>query len=104
MLLIHITYEIVTEDSAVDGEAAERGFEVENAQYSFRELVEALRDKFTNESSSKSGCITDWFTTESEIDLHTGDYSSESIHYSRDNPARKEKYWLKAITAAKRWK
>ena len=30
----------------------------------------------------------------------TGEYRSESIHFSPDNPSRKAKYWVKAMQLA----
>ena len=102
MILVNITYQIVTPESAEHGEAAESGFLAHNEKYSFRELVEALRYKFTNASCSPCiGNVYNWFSTDANTDsLHIGSEYTEAFHYSRDNPARKEKYWAKAIKAS----
>jgi hypothetical protein len=50
MILVNITYQVVTPESAEHGEDAESGFVTENAEYGFRELVKRLREEFTNPS------------------------------------------------------
>lgn len=100
-ILVNITYEIVTEESAENGEAEESGFLAENSEYTFRELVDALREKFTNASCrSVSADVNTWFTREPDTDMYSGDVETESIHYSRDNPPKNAKYWEWAIRAA----
>jgi hypothetical protein len=100
-ILVNITFEIVTEESAENGETAESGFLAENSEYTFRELVETLRDKFTNASCwPVSASVNTWFTNDPDTDFRTRDVETESIHYSRDNPPKNAKYWEKAIRAA----
>lgn len=102
-ILINKTYSVVTEESAEYGDYAEQGFEFENSPYEFRELVRLLRDY----SESSVYPLTDadinetvWFTSEPDIDFRTGEETTYSVHFSRDNPARNAKYWLKAARAA----
>lgn len=100
-ILVNITYEIVTEESAENGEAEESGFLAENSEYTFRELVDALREKFTNASCwPVSANVNTWFASEPDTDFRTGEVQTESIHYSRANPPKNAKYWKWAIRAA----
>ncbi len=100
-ILVNITYEIVTPESAENGEAEERGFSAENAEYEFRELVRALREKFTNPSNYPIRAdVNTWFTSDTDTDYLTGEEETESIHYSRDNAPKNAKYWEWAIRAA----
>ena len=101
MILIDKTYEVVTEESAEDGEVADAGFSAEKEPVSFRELVDMLKSEFIHASQSPVSRSTHvWFTSESEQDYMTGEYRSESIHFSRENPSRKAKYWVKAMQCA----
>jgi len=101
MLLIDKTFEVVTEESASEGEVEDAGFSAINESYTFRELVLLLKSIYIHPSQSpvtRSSRI--WFTSEAEQDYMTGEYRSESIHYSADNPSRKAKYWVKAMQCA----
>lgn len=101
MILIDKTYEVVTEESAEYGEVADSGFAAENEPVSFRELVDMIRGEFIHASQSPVSRSTHvWFTSESQQDYMTGEYRSESIHFSRENPTRKAKYWIKAMQYA----
>jgi hypothetical protein len=101
MLLIDKTFEIVTHESADHGEIEDGGFSSINEPITFRELVTALKRDFIHASQSPVTRSTRvWFTTESEQDYRTGEYRNESIHFSPSNPARKVKYWIKAMQAA----
>ena len=101
MILISKTYTIVTEESAQGGESSDSGFVFENGEYTFKELVSMFEDEFTNCSCvPASGNINEWFTSDSEMDMFSGEYEHESIHYSRDNLPRSEKYWKKAMLFA----
>jgi sugar-specific transcriptional regulator TrmB len=101
MILIDKTFETVTYESAEDGEAEDSGFSAINEQVSFRELVEMMRREYIHSSSSPvQKSIRDWFTNEAEQDYRTGEYRSESIHFSSDNHQRKAKYWIKAMACA----
>lgn len=95
MILVSKTYEIVTEESAANGEAAESGFVFEDGVYTFRELVTMMQDY-----SESSGGHIPWFTSYPEQNYRTGEWESESIHFSRNNPSKNLKYWLWAAKAA----
>ena len=101
MLLVDKTFEVVTHDSAENGEVEDAGFSAVGESYTFRELVSLLKSIYIHPSQSpvtRSSRI--WFTSEAEQDYMTGEYRSESIHYSADNPNRKAKYWIKAMRCA----
>lgn len=101
MILIDKTFEIVTHESANHGEIEDGGFSGINEPMTFRELVDALKREFVHASQSPVTRSTRvWFTSEPEQDYQTGEYRSDSIHYSPSNPARKAKYWIKAMEAA----
>jgi hypothetical protein len=101
MILINRTYAILTEESVQDGDIAESGFLAKNESVTFRELVGLMESHYMPSSMpiQASGYIT-WFSSEPDQDFETGDYESTAIHYSRDNPDRKLKYWLKAAKCA----
>jgi len=66
----------------------------------FRELVNLMRQHGQCSCSPASGSTWEWFSSESEPDYRTGESSTDSMHYSHDNPARNAKYWVKAMRAA----
>jgi hypothetical protein len=100
-ILVDITYEVVTEESAECGEADETGFELQDDPCTFRELVELLRGH--REPSSwpmREAGPRDWFTSDMEQDYRTGEHRRTSVHLSRANGSRALKYWNKAARAA----
>ena len=99
MLLINTTYEIITPESAEDGDVAENGFLSENEPVTFRELVERL----TAGEPSCSPCDGDtrtWVTHYGSQNPADGSYENESVHFANTNPARKAKYWARALALA----
>ena len=96
MIRISNTYEIVTPESAENGEAAEQGFVFEDVGYTFRELVR-LMEEFPNLFSSLPYTIGTWLSSEPDPDYQTGAEETESIHYSHVNKPRSAKYWAKAL-------
>ena len=101
MILVDKTFEIVTEKSAELGDVADAGFSAINLRVGFRELVDMIRREYIHASQypvTRSTRV--WFTTESDQDYITGDYRSESIHFSESNPRHKAKYWIKAMKCA----
>lgn len=100
MILVSKTFEIATEESAQDGEAAERGFVFEDCPFTFREPVREMEGFPECSCSPASGDTGEWLTSYAEQDFRTGAWESESIHFSRSNPARVAKYWHKAMKAA----
>lgn len=66
----------------------------------FRELVELLRDHSHPSHSHSRGDGNEWFSADTYQDPYSGEYTEQSLHYSRENPARMLKYWRAAIRAA----
>ena len=101
MIKVDKTFEIVTEESAEHGDVADAGFSAIGERCTFRELVLILKGIYIHPSQSPANRSSRvWFTSEPEQDFTTGEYRSESIHFSPDNPARKVKYWIKAMQLA----
>jgi hypothetical protein len=96
MILISKTFEVITQESAEQGEIEDSGFEFEFEPFTFRDLVRHLR-YFPHPSSSVIGPNT-WVSSEPEQDYRTGDYRTEHLHFV--GPANKEKYWIKALKLA----
>jgi hypothetical protein len=102
MILINATYDTVSHKSAEHGESADSGFLWTNAQYTFKELVDLIERGYFNNCSCypATGDTREWLTNEPCEDYATGETTTESIHYSKDNLPRSEKYWRKAFVAA----
>ncbi|ASD51892.1 hypothetical protein JT318_gp07 [Pseudomonas phage PspYZU01] len=97
MIKLSQTYEIVTEESAQAGEAAEQGYNWQDAPHGFRETVELIRDGGYIHPSDSHG-VPRWLTTEADTDRETGDSETLSLHPGQD--ARSQRYWEKACRAA----
>lgn len=99
MLLLSKTYEIITEESAENGEAEEHGFCWKDTPSEFREVVRYLEGAEPSEYPiTKLENV--WFTHYGERDYISGDHEQVSYHYSRQNPSKNLKYWKAAIIAA----
>lgn len=96
-LLLSQTYEIVTEASAALGDAAERGFRWQNKAHTFREAVDVIKKGGFIHPSCSSG-VPGWLSTDEDIDIHIGCWTTESLHPGKD--ARSQRYWEKACKAA----
>ncbi|HBP0117091.1 TPA: hypothetical protein L5P37_002276 [Pseudomonas aeruginosa] len=92
------TYEIVTPESAEVGDVAESGFDFQDAEFGFRELVDYLESNgFTEPSCSHR--YPDWVTQAGgDLDYQTGAEERKSLHPGRDDRSRR--YWEKALRAA----
>ena len=69
-------------------------------EYTFGELVRLMREYNQPSCSPPSGAVYEWLNAEPETDYRTGEHIERSMHYSRDNPPRMEKYWRKAMIFA----
>ena len=92
-MLISKTYEIVTPESAENGDFEETGFEFESERYTFKELIDLAKS---------TGCIysegATWLYSYPEIeDYSTGEEKSYALHFDRENKPRDRKYWEKAV-------
>ena len=93
MIVISVTYEIVTPESAEYGEIADSGFIKENEQFEFRELINLMwREGYRYPSDSMG--TPRWMNTDGDTDYETGDVEYRSIHPGRDQMS--QKYWAKA--------
>ena len=86
MLKFQVTYEIITNESAEHGDAAERGFILEDIP--FRAAYDAVYETRTSHCDGITGIeaneypVTDprWITVYNGIEYLTGAYESRSIH------------------------
>ena len=97
MILIDKTFSECTAESAEDGDTSDSGFVTIGERFTFRELVNDLRNYPFASTSHVRGSTRDWASTEPETDYTTGVERQESIHYSCDNAPRAAKYWAKAM-------
>lgn len=100
MILVSKTYEVITQESAQDGDADECGFVYEDCEMSFKELVDTMREYSEPSCSPCKGDIYTWLTQHGEMDYETGDHENFSLHYSRKNASKNAKYWKLAMIAA----
>jgi len=77
----------VTEESAAEGDAEERGFVRERELVSVREAISALAECSELSSWPINGPDQmsghEWASTEPRQDMHTGAYESRSVHVAR---------------------
>ena len=100
-ILIHRTYSEVTPESAENGETSDSGFIIENEPCTFRELVDYFDTHREPSCAPARGDTDEWYSSGYEVqDYSTGEERETTIHYSRKNPARMEKYWRKAAIVA----
>src|SRR5574340_865617 len=100
-ILCHRAFSETTPESAENGDISDSGMLTENEEYSFRELVRAMRDHSECSSYPPSGDICEWLRTGYYVtDYRTGTYREETLHYSRDNPTKNAKYWRAAMRAS----
>ena len=97
MLQIAMTYEIVTPESAEDGEAADSGFVFEACDCTARELLAYIQREGFNVPSDSPG-IPGWLSTDSEMDYSTGETETRSIHPGRD--PQSQKVWARVLRIA----
>jgi hypothetical protein len=73
------TYEIITEESAEDGEAAERGFGDPIDDVGVVEACVLLQGCEPSSSQFHTGI---WYTMYGEMDMITGNYENISYHFN----------------------
>lgn len=96
MITIKTTYEIIDHESAMHGDAAERGWIDEiGSKYTFGELVDLLRGA---EPSCSDIDSADWATVYNfDVDYRTGEHENRSYHPVTERDLR---YFRKALKAA----
>lgn len=76
--VIRETYEIITPESAEEGDADERGWiDEEGTEHTFREAYEACKGAEASSSMFHTGL---WYTHYGSQDMHTGGYENRSLH------------------------
>lgn len=104
MGIIRTTYEIITEESAKEGEIAERGF-LEDKElgvksiYTVEEAVELLRGCEPSSTQFHSGV---WYTQYGEMDSLTGEVENLSYHLVRDEWTEEEERFIYEQVCGKR--
>lgn len=93
----HQTFEVVTDESAEQGEAQETGFDWQDMPYTFRELVQTLEREYCGAEPSCSRGVPDWITSYGERDFRSGEFRTISLHPAND---RAQRWWPKALRAA----
>jgi hypothetical protein len=90
------TYQVVTPESAEDGDFADSGVEGED-QVTFRELIDIIRGGEPSSYPVTPANINrhTWVTIQGGTDYRTGAETTYGIHF-KDTKA-KEKYWVKAL-------
>jgi len=94
MILISRTFDVVTPESG------ESGFLVESEFVTFRELVSLMRAHPNPSCYPARGEPYEWVSSYPETDYRDASETTESLHYARENPSRRLKYWRKAMRAA----
>lgn len=85
-----VTYEIVTEFSASDGEAEERGFIAENIplrdalQMVFETRTSRCNAAHTIEPNDSDIARANWITVYNGIEFETGAWEKRSIHFPKN--------------------
>lgn len=100
MILISRTFDVVTPESAEEGESAESGFLVESESVTFRELVSLMKSHPNPSCYPARGEAYEWLSTYPETDYRDASERTESLHFDQENPACLTKYWRKAMIAA----
>ncbi len=81
----------MTEDLDEMPDVIEHGFEFEDREHSFDELLEALS---CHPYASDTQGVPRWFSDEPQVDMRTGFMTQYSIHPGRDE--RSQRAWAKA--------
>lgn len=100
MILISRTFDIVTPESAEEGESADSGFLAESESVTFKELVSLMRAHPNPSCYPPRGESFEWLSSHPETDYRDASETTESLHFARGNPPRAAKYWRKAMRAA----
>lgn len=106
MARFSVTYEIVTQESAENGEAEEIGFELESG--SLRDAIDAVTVTRTNmvdgvecvELSDSDAASARWITVSNGMEFETGAHESRSLHFP-DNLTAASKRRIARILGAK---
>lgn len=98
MILVNVSYDVVTPESAEQRDFAECGMLSTDTPMTFRELVKVLRNGQVS-CWPAYGDTFEWVTHDLGI-TRRGGHETQSLHFSRSNPERKARYWRLAFRAA----
>ncbi len=104
MISVSKTFETLIPRGEDEYPDEERGFEWENKQLTFRELVRELRDYSEpscwplNETAARE--FAPWIRSEGDVDYRTGAETRYSLHLDDDKSPRMRRYWAKALRVA----
>ncbi|OJB45886.1 hypothetical protein BGV57_03160 [Burkholderia ubonensis] len=94
----HRTYEVITAESAEQGDAEETGFDWQDVSYTFKELVQLLSFEYAGaEPSDYPSPNPRWITSHGERDHRDGSFRNISLHPAND---RARRWWPKALKVA----
>ena len=101
---ITTAYEIVTQESAEEGDAAERGWEDEDGKKvgSVSEAVRFLKDEGVIEPSSSCFHKGVWYNDESQQDMQTGAYKQRSFFIKNATQKQQELIYKKLFPRYKK--
>lgn len=99
-ILVSKTFEVWDEASLEIGETDNRGFDFEDLELDFEDLVDEMKGYSSASQSPNDGGTDVWYISEPEVDYRTGEETIYSFHYSRKNHPRYAKYWRKAAAMA----
>lgn len=94
-MLISKTYEIWNEDDLDLGDTDKKGFIFCDEDYSFKDLLDELKDNYYYHLSSSVLDSSTWIITDNNIDYQSGENTIYSLHFNGTD--RQKKYWIKAL-------
>lgn len=94
-MLISKTYEIWTQDDLEIGDTDKKGFIFQDENYSFKDLLDELKDNYYHNLSSSMIDSNTWISTIDDIDYQSGEETIYSLHFNGTD--RQKKYWIKAL-------
>ncbi len=106
MIYISKTFDVVTPESAEQGEFAETGTDIDRMGLTFKELVRELREYSEastyqcTEADARTYSNCPWVTSEGDTNYRTGEVTRYSLHLDDRKDARQRRYWAKALRVA----
>ena len=88
---LDITFQVVTPESAENGDAADHGFLVEDAEFTDVEEAKAAIESALGYLPHVEECGSWYATADAETELSTGADTYYNIHFSDDTPIELQK-------------
>ena len=96
---VNKTYDVVTPESAEDGDTADSGFEFEDQIYDgLEDLIQSNSNEGWIEWSSSHPDDHDWLISEPSSDMHTGEETSYGLHIRRVDGKPKSEEEIRLIS------